>query len=393
MMKSILSDSTYNKILLILKALGITILALTLSLALEAPFTASTSAIFSNPEKNDFTLSDIYAQIADNRPVRTLDDRIAIIDIGHGGREEIAEILEVLALCGPKAVGVDINFEDPHDDDSRLLHAISSLPEVVLPIGVEADKRAFSISDAPFFHDTLPGPSYGVINFPAASSKSCIREFAVDFPMADGTTAPSFVTALLEKSDPDAAARLRERGNRHETSSYHSREYNITDLDGIIDNPELIAGKTVLIGALDEASDMHSTPVNSYMPGVLIHAHALSTAMDGDWYATLPRWADYLIACAVCFMIVLATTGIRNGVRGLIVRILQIVLAYLAVRVGYTLFVDRHLICNFSNTLLMIAFGLFAVDIWNGIAALIAMSAARIREFRKRNRENIEISI
>lgn len=393
MIKTIFSGSTYNTILLILKALGITILAFILSLALEAPFTASTSAIFSNPEKNDFTLSDIYAQIADNRPVRTLDDRIAIVDIGHGGREEIAEILEMLALCGPKAVGVDINFEDPHDDDSRLLNAISAIPGTVLPLGVEAGKRGFKISDAPFFHDTLQGPVYGVINFPAASSKSSIREFAVEFPMTDGSHVPSFVTALLEKSDPEAAARLRERGNTYETSSYHSREYNITDLEGIINNPENIAGKTVLIGALDEASDMHATPVNSYMPGIMIHAHALSTAMDSDWYGILPRWADYLIACAVCFIIVLATTGIRNGVRGLIVRILQIVLAYLAVRVGYTLFVDHHLICNFSNTLLMIAFGLFAVDIWNGIAALLAMSTTRIKELRKRNRENIEISI
>lgn len=138
-------SATCNILNLLLKTTGITLLALLLSMALEAPFSSSASAIFSNPEKNDFTLTDVYAQIADGRPVRKMEDRIAIVDIGLGGREEIADALELLQLCGVKAVGVDVNFEEPHEDDSRLLGAIASLPDIVLPLGVEPAGDKFRI--------------------------------------------------------------------------------------------------------------------------------------------------------------------------------------------------------------------------------------------------------
>ncbi len=356
-----------------------------------APFTASTSAIFSNPEKNDFNLTDIYAHIADGRAVRRLDDRIAIIDIGHGGREEIADILEVLTLCGPTVIGLDVNFEEPHDDDSRLLNAIANAPSLVLPLGVKSKGNLFTISDKPFFYDTQQGVSYGVINLATESDKSSVREYTVDFPMTDGKDLPSFVTALLSIADPDAKKELKARGHRRETATYHSREYNIYRYDNMLENAEKFTGKIVLIGSLDDASDMHSTPINSYMPGVIIHAHALSTALDREWYVTLPGWADYLIAFTLCFLIVMATVGICNGIRGFLVRILQIILAYAAVRIGYTLFVDRHIICNFSNTLLMIAFGLFAVDIWNGTAVIMTMTTKKIKSLRKGKKKEQKI--
>lgn len=382
-------SATCNILNLLLKTTGITLLALLLSMALEAPFSSSASAIFSNPEKNDFTLTDVYAQIADGRPVRKMEDRIAIVDIGLGGREEIADALELLQLCGVKAVGVDVNFEEPHEDDSRLLGAIASLPDIVLPLGVEPTGDKFRITDKPFFLDMLDGPRYGVINLPGTTSKSSIREFAVDFPMEGGKEMPSFVSEVLRVADPQAWKKLKQRDNRYEISSYHSREFPIYTCENLADNAEKLADKIVLIGALGDAYDMHSTPINSYMPGLMIHAHALATALDGNWYATMPRWADYLTAFAICFLIVLAVVGIKNGVRGLLVRIIQIVMVYAAVRIGYTLFIDHNLICNFSNTLLMIAFGLFAVDIWNGMAALINMIRNKITKYRKRRLQDL----
>ncbi len=369
--------------------MGITILAFALSVALAAPFSASTSAIFSSPEKNDFTLSDIYAQIANDRAVRKLDDRIAILDIGHGGREEIAEMLEILTLCGPSAIGLDVNFEEARENDNRLLNAISNAPELVLPLGVTAIGNSFKISDKPFFYDSIKNPSYGVINLTTLSGKGNIREFTVNFPMANGEESPSFVTALLGKIAPDIKDELLRRGRRNEISAYHSREYNIYDLNDLLEAPEKFTDKVVLIGALDDASDMHATPINSYMPGVMIHAHALSTALDRDWYISLPKWADYLIAFVLCFLIILATVGIRNGIRGLLVRILQVILAYAAVRIVYSLFIDNHVICNFSTTLLMIAFGLFAVDIWNGIASLINLTSRQIKSLKNKKNKNL----
>lgn len=61
-----------------------------------------------------------------------------MVDIGRGGREEIAEILEMLKFCEPKVIGLDVNFDAPTEDDSSLLEAISSSPSLVLPLCVES---------------------------------------------------------------------------------------------------------------------------------------------------------------------------------------------------------------------------------------------------------------
>lgn len=373
---------------LILKTLGITILAFILSVCLQAPFTASTSAIFSSPEKNDFTITDIYAQIANGRPVRKLEDRMVIVDIGIGGRPEIAEVMEILSLCGPKVVGLDVMFEDPTEDDSRLLASLESVPNLVLPIGVEKTGEVFAVDERPFFYEEIPDITYGVINIPTASAKSSVREYAVEFPTKEGEI-PSFVTAIAEKANPKAVKELLARGNREETTAYHSREYRILTLDNLEENAEELTDKIVLVGSMSDAGDMHPTPINSYVPGLMIHAYALSTLLDGEWFISLPRYADYILAFVICFLIVLATIGIKGGIRGLIVRILQIVLAYCAVRIGYSLFVDNHVICNFSSTLLMIAFGLFAVDIWNGCDALITLIIKQIKNQKLKSQESL----
>lgn len=363
---------------LILKTLGITILAFLLSMCLQAPFTASTSAIFSSPEKNDFTITDLYAQIADGRPVRDFEDRIALVDIGIGGREEIAEILEILSLCGPKAVGLDVMFEQPTEDDTRLIEALQCVPNLVLPIGVESDSAVFKVVERPFMFKELPDAHYGVINLPTASAKSSVREYTLNFPTKEGKI-PSFVTALANFADPSVVKEAEERGNSEETIAYHSTEFRIYSPDEIAEHAEEFTDKVVLVGALSDASDMHSTPVNSYMPGVLIYAYSLSTLLNRDWFVQVPRYYDYLLAFTICFLIVLALVGIKWGTRGMIVRIIQIVLAYLAVRIGYALFVDHNYIWNFSTTLLMIAFGLFAFDIWNGFEAMIKWLVKKIK--------------
>lgn len=377
------TKANYNK-KLILKTLGITLLAFILSMALEAPFSASTSSIFSGPEKHDFTITDIYAQIANDRPVRKLEDRVVIVDIGIKGREEIAEVLEVLSLCGAKAVGLDVNFEEPTEDDTRLLNAISSVENIVLPLGVRASGDKFEIDDRPFFYEEISGPKYGVVNIPTATRKSSVREYAVGFPVGNDTL-PSFVTAIAGLAAPDALAELHARGNNLETTAYHSKEFRVYPADDVTAHAEEFTDKIVLVGAMSDAGDMHPTPINSYEPGIMIHAAGITTLLDREWYVSLPRYTDYLIAIIICFLIVFARIGIRNDTKGLVVRILQVILAYAAVRLGYSLFIDRHIVCNFSTTLLMIAFGIFAVDIWNGFEVLLTKLYKRIKQ--RKNKE------
>lgn len=363
------------------RALMATALGLFLSTCLVQPLSMTTSAMFSSPEKRDFQLPDLFAQIANNRPVRKFDDRIVIVNIGRNNRDEIINGLATLSLCGPKAVGIDINFAQSGENDDYLVETLNSLPNVVLPIGVSATKKEglFKIEDFPFFYGEGDHIKYGVVNLPA-EEKGTVREYAIDFPTEKGIL-PSFVSAIAEVIDKEVIEDIRNRKSETGIISYHSREYNIINLEEIEERAEEFVDKIVLVGALEDASDMHATPVQSHVAGVMLHAAALSTVLDGIWFEKVPKTYDYFLAIGLCLCIMLIVYGMKNNFKGVVLRIVQGGLAYLAVRIGYSLYVDHNVIFDISFTITIIAFGLFAVDIWNSIEALWKICVKKIAKF------------
>ncbi len=336
-------------------------------------------------------MSDLFASVADDRPVRFLDDRIVVVDIGISGREEMAEALEILALCEPAAVGLDVHFAVPKDSvtDHRLAEAISNLPMQVIPYGlsaVEGENGEFEIDQKPFFADTLSDLTYASTNLAASEQRSTIRKFPVKFKTNKGEI-PSFATALAALGAPVTAERLLVRDHELETIDYPSREFKVIPLEDIADEAENLAGKFVLIGAMQDASDMHATPINSYMSGLMIHAYSLATILDGAWYSEISKYADYALAFLMCLILVYLCIGVGSKLKSLMLRIFQIAALYAAVRIGYALYVDNHVIFNFSYTFLMITFGLFAVDIWNGSEGLIEITRAKWRKYKSKKTE------
>lgn len=359
-----------------LKAVGVTLLALLLSLFLMFPFSATLSGMFSMPERDDFRMTDLYAQVADGRPVRLLDDRIILVDIGHADRVRIAEALEVVSLCGPKAVGIDVNFANPGDCDSLLMSAISANPGIVLPLVVkETPDGKFEVAERPFFFGRIPGVNYGVVNFPTEKEGAAVREMATFYDMDKNETGiparlPSLVSALAMQTEPDKARILADKGNKTEIIDYASREFKIIHIDELEDRAEELTDKCVILGAMQEAGDMHATPINSYMAGMLIHAYSLSTVFDGRYLQATPKWLDYVTASLLCLLIIMFALYVTNKCRGLLLRLLQIVLLFVVIWAGYSMFVDRGMIVDLSYTVVMLTFGLVALDIWNGIEGL-----------------------
>lgn len=175
--------------------------------------------------------------------------------------------------------------------------------------------------------------------------------------------------AVADIAEPAAAADTRRRGNPRETIDYASRQFRIIPLDEIADNVGLINNHIVLLGALTDTGDMHASPVNSYMSGLMIHAYSLSSLLDRKWLTVIPGWVDYVTAGLFSFILILTAvlTPTNRKWRGMILRIFQIAILMLTVVFGYFQYIDHALIFNFTNTLLMMAFGLFALDLWNGI--------------------------
>lgn len=80
---------------------------------------------------------------------------------------------------------------------------------------------------------------------------------------------------------------------------------------------------------------------------------------------------------------------INIGVKGLIMRIVQVTLLYLTIRLGYYFFIEHNIIINFSYSLMMLTFGLFAGDIWIGMTTIITWIYNKINHIRESRTENI----
>ncbi len=347
-------------------------------------------SIFSSPEKEDNQISDFYAQVANRRPVRHLDPQIVVIDIESAGRPEITRLLETISLCGPKAVGLDVEFEDEREGDEELLNALRSVPNLVMPLGIELnDKGRVIPKDRSYFHGTFPHEE-GIVNLTAKSMNGTIREFATWFVDEKGDSIPSFPVAIATLMNPETERQLRERGNRHEFIDYPSREFDVIPINEVNDRAEELLGKTIIIGSLSDAADLHFTPLDARLAGVLIHAYAVGTITSSSYYSKPNIWIDWLIAFVLCLFTVWISIWVDKRVKGLVVRFLQLLIVYIIVQIGYYMFVDHRVILNFTYTLVMIAFGMFASDLWFGTTGL--MKTIKLRRAKKRRRQGRDLS-
>lgn len=362
-------------------------IGLMISLFFVDALAISSTAMFSSASKSDFRFSDFFAKIADHRNVRKLDDRIIVVDIGEAGRREIAEGIETLSLCGPKAIGIDINFESSDSYDNIILEALASNQNVVVPLGLSSNvvTGEFEVSDKPFFYGEDLPLSYGVINLPTNVENGVVREYPIEFKTDQGLF-PSFMAAILRKADTKAAEKLRERGASTGITLYESREYQIIRLYELEDYAETFADRIVLLGSIDDESDLHSTPLKVKEAGILLHAAAISTALDGIWFQQVPKTVAYILACILGFSLTLFSYSFKSNLKGLMLRLLQGLLAFLCVRIGYELYVEHYVIFDISLIVMIIAFGFLGADVWNGIETLWKMASIKIKNLSHKNR-------
>ena len=356
-------------------AAGITLVAYVLSLLLTQPFSFSARLMLSSADKNDFRITDFYNVVANSRPVSDCDTSIAIVDIAFTERSDVTDIIELLADLNPKAVGVDVTFNEKKEGDDRLIAALNRCPNLVMAVGVSpTDKRPhkeFVPDDYSYFYnrDCKGKHTHGIINLPTKFEGSTIREFKLTYRNSNnGEEMSAFPLALAEVAAPEAAREALRRGNDLETIDFPSREFEIIPWYELPENTDKIANKIVLVGAIGELGDTHATPIDPRMAGVVIHAHALSTILRGHYYTVMPQWLTTALSFLLCFLLCLGNVALRkNGARAMWMRVVQLLGVYCIARIGYWLYIDMHVIVDFSYTLLMLLFGFFAVDIWFGI--------------------------
>lgn len=342
-----------------------------------------------DPDKGEFNITDYYHVVANSRPESTLDTNIVIIDVAFTIREDVIGVIDLLADLQPRVVGLDVTFNEPESGDKYLFEAIDKCPNLIMALGVDVDRKddtgKFVPDDYSYFFTThCDRHRHGVINLPSKSEGSTVQQFRKLFPMESGDTLPSLALAVTRIADPGAARTAESRSNILETIDYPSQQFDILPWYKLIDHPEFVKDKIVLIGAIGEAGDLHATPIDSKMPGVLIHAHAINTMMRQHYYTVTSETTGMIISFIICYIIIFIYLSYHSPAKGFWMRLTQLSFVVAALVIGYLLFINMRIIIDFSYTLMMITFAFFSLDLWEGMEHYTLKAFRALRRFGQR---------
>ena len=375
-----------------LLACVVTMLALVISRFII--YDISSISVFAPMEKSvDFEISDIYNSVAQRRAQQTLSDKIVIVSVDDcPSRREIAKVIEAVDFFDPAAIGLDIFFNYPLEDDDFLISTLNGCRNIVLPVDASNGECVGSW----FYYYQLPDAHYGSINIGAGSVRDVVRKFKPFFRMNDGSELPNIAVELVNMLSPDAYERLLQQQAESLYIHYPSVRFDIVEpseiftADGGI-RPEIedvIKGKVVLVGNIRDESDMHLTPVGE-MSGLAIHAYTLHTILDDGYIKETSKTGSWSIAIVICFLFVLSCALMKaNGLLGdnLWARLIQIAVILFFIWLGCKRFASTNNYINFGPSLLMLGLGTLSLDICMGITDIYRHICHFIRR-KKMNRK------
>ena len=349
-------------------------------------------ALFAPLANADRFLRDL--EIASFTPVQMLDPTVVVVAVNEDtlrsfpyrspiDREYLSGLLTTLAAKKPRAIGLDVLFDQPTEEakDAALRETLRKLdvPLVVAYADVDSvtDNQQLAYLDS-----FVPPGQRAYVNL-AKDQSDTVRWIFPGKTAKDGTYIPSFSRALAERAGAKTAAETIEmvwRG-KPDDQPYAFAEYPaLVPADAVAVLPdEWFAGKIVLIGSDVSLTDRHRTPFanldesgGGMMPGVIIQAHAVSQLINGTHTPVLDwRW-DFAIAA------LLALIGARLGC-GKVNLLLRSGAGLAAI---FILWVAGFLVFQNSGPMIgLIAPSIAAIMAFSGTDALAGSEARRQREF------------
>lgn len=311
-----------------------------------------------------FSFQDFYVRTA-YRGVARMSEDIVVVDIGDLDRAGIAQLLDALAAMQPKAVAMDVFFRYPGQaGDQALADAVCLTEGMILP------RDATRPELVSFFYDDVLDARFAAVNLSAGSARDVVRSFRPVFETEEGPL-EAVSLAMAAQLNPERANQVRERGAEAQFIRFDGVEFPIFDADEILSSNASVAqsvnGKGVFVGDLHDLQDMHLTPVEADMPGLLIHAKIAQTILSARPIRQVPRWLVVVIAALVCALFTWLSLIIRDHKWGsaakLLVRGSQFLLMYVFFLVGYWLYTGRGILLDFALPMLMIGLGALAYDL------------------------------
>lgn len=354
--------------------IGITLLAILLTRFVIYDF-SSLSAFTPLEKSTDFEMSDLYNAVEDNKAVHRLSKDVCIVAVDSCDREGVMDVINMLSLCEPAAIGLDLVFPWAEDDNSYLLSTLANTPNLVCANKIKesvADNTRFEVVPSSFY-ETMIQPQYGHTKLVASSPRSVVRKFYTVVFTPAGDSLPSLPVMLAKQADKERYQELLMRGGQLETIDFTTWEvpvYSASELmNGSLD-AEILAGKVVLVGDIQNVHDTYLTPLHGTMSGVMLHALALQTILDATYINTTPEWLNWTIGVLLCILLAFLLMEARNrmsNIGNMFLRLAQVAIMYQLVVLGCSYYASHHVYIDFSPSLLMIGLGALSFDIWFGL--------------------------
>ena len=350
---------------------GVVITVFTLLFSHVALYDLTSVSFFSPMEKAaDFRFSDFYTMIADKGAVASYEKDIVIVPVDGCDRSQMARAISDIDFCSPAAVGLDIFFAPLRGaDHDPLAEALGECDNLVMPVMVKADSTGLRTAHLSCYDSEVePSGGYAAVNIQGhEDERDCVREFRCRFETSDGKV-ESLAAALVGIGFPESYARLDARRSESEAIAYASKEFEVLTPDEILDNHDLIEGRIVLVGKLQDRADMHVTPLHNYTPGLMIHAYTAATILDEAYTRQLKKWENIVLAAILCYLVVWINLHLMKSVMGpIFVRTLQIGLLYFLILTGTLVYMHFHVDLNFSYSILTVSLGVAACEVYGAV--------------------------
>jgi adenylate cyclase len=268
-------------------------------------------------------------------------------------RRTLARALRALDRMQPRAIGIDILFDQVQDEDEELVQAFRSMrtPTWVAFASHVTNPDRISLHQERFLRDLLRRIGPGQVRPASIKLEPDIQDGVTRrWTRQDSRLPPILSNAMiaahpefrsfsgsLDYRLPDEGATLFNKVSIETLAAIESDE-NPPEVRAVIADAfaENIRGRYILIGGDIADSDDFETPMTRFTgamtKGLEIHAHMLAQQLDGRMRTPIPNWVLWLAALAV-----IAAGGLTSALE-LRRWLLSIVLVVQLALIGYTPF-------------------------------------------------------
>ena len=251
-------------------------------------------------------------------------------------RGMLADALMKLDKLGPKAIGIDIIFDQPQEEDAQLIETLRAMqtPTAIAYLNM-ATNEGDLIYEQQAFLDSFLAQLEGSNAYPASIRLSDEDGVTRVFPPIEPGLPPLMARAMLQSAGEGARTLPGYEGAIHYRIGLRDSDaeglgasnvstpvfsaLEVQTINALPDDPEIlellrgqVEGRYVLIGSNLVDVDQVSTSLTSYtaqtIPGMQIHAAMLAQMLDGKAMPSLPSLN--LWALAVLMVILGIFTGL-----------------------------------------------------------------------------------